>query len=226
MGNTHFAGGREDLCEGRARTAVSMALAGACAITLVVFALSNRAGDPLRLPAEREALAVATEEDPGTLALVNLRPLQRTEVPGEPTTQNGTVLDRPSPSTPVVLARAQQQPIQVNGDRVSADRYTLHNGYLTILHPDGSPAERGNWDGKLRQGDWEYFSEEGQLELQSFYVDGVAEGHGTLWYPDGRVADRAVVRNGELHGTRVRWNRDGSLDAELSGEYVDGVKVH
>ncbi|MBI1382863.1 MAG: hypothetical protein GC161_17455 [Planctomycetaceae bacterium] len=200
-----------------------MALAGACAVALVVFTLSDRVGDPSRSPALREFPAFAAEGDGRTHLLLELRPEQRTEVREQSGSGVDALVGGPSP---IASAGAERGPIHLDGHTIPADGYTLHNGYLTVLHTDGSPAERGNWDGKYRQGDWEYFSEEGHLELQSFYVNGIAERQGTRWYPDGRVEGHASILNGKFHGPRMQWNRDGTLDAEVSGEYVHGVKVH
>ncbi len=68
------------------------------------------------------------------------------------------------------------------------------------------------------------FEEDGIQTILTFYVDGYAEGLGSSWHPNGRLARQAEIRRGKFHGSRVHWGPDGSFDGELSGFYVDGVK--
>jgi hypothetical protein len=108
---------------------------------------------------------------------------------------------------------------------VPASLYELTDGFLLIYHPNGRPAEFGRWDGWWRQGQWDCYDEDGNLTMSAHFVHGFAEGLSSLWYPNGMLASQAETRRGQFHGSRVHWNPDGSFNAELSGQYVDGVKI-
>jgi hypothetical protein len=105
-----------------------------------------------------------------------------------------------------------------------ASRYRIEDGRLAILHPSGGVAESGAWDGRWKQGVWQYFDEAGRRTLEGAYVDGRASGPWVRWRADGTVAEEAETVAGEFHGWRRVWRDDGSFDDALSGPYVRGAR--
>jgi len=108
--------------------------------------------------------------------------------------------------------------------RVPASGYRLVGDQLTIYAEDGSVEETGRWDGKHKQGPWQYFEKDGTCVLLGDYVDGLAHGNWLAWHSNGNFRGQSDMVAGKFHGQRSAWNEDGSFDLEASGEYVAGVK--
>ena len=69
-------------------------------------------------------------------------------------------------------------------------------------YANGKLKSRGYIKGKnIRTGEWTFWDENGQKEFAGEY------------------------KNGWFEGRCTRWNKDGTIDTELSGIYEDGNKV-
>ncbi len=67
------------------------------------------------------------------------------------------------------------------------------------------------------------FFGDGTLKSSTVYVDGLREGPSKQFYPDGAPRSQGSYAGGEREGEWIFWLEDGSVDAERSGRYVDGV---
>lgn len=66
------------------------------------------------------------------------------------------------------------------------------------------------------------YNEDGQLKaVRPLNEEGLYDGLGVLYYPDGTVEEETPYIGGEVHGIVRRYTKDGSLQAEI--RYVRGV---
>ncbi len=68
-----------------------------------------------------------------------------------------------------------------------------------------------------------FVSEDGWVEADSTYREGMEWGPSRTWYAPGRLASEAQVAGGLLHGLRREWHENGTLAAEEMFEL--GVRI-
>ena len=82
-------------------------------------------------------------------------------------------------------------------------------------HPNGNIKMEGNLnDDGLRQGLWIAYYENGTKWSESYYVDGIRDGHSLSFFPNGRVRYVGEYKNDIKVGTWKFYNEDGSLATE------------
>ena len=69
-----------------------------------------------------------------------------------------------------------------------------------------------------------YFAN-GQVDTECAVRDGQREGPCRRFYSDGSKMAEGSYAAGRMEGAWSFWRRDGSLDADRSGQYAAGVKV-
>ena len=85
-------------------------------------------------------------------------------------------------------------------------------GLWRIWRADGTPIERGHYDGKgRRHGVWRNYFPGGRLALVREYLHGKRHGAWKRWNAAGRLVLLEPFEGGQLHGTVHRWNDDGGL---------------
>ena len=101
----------------------------------------------------------------------------------------------------------------------------LESGPWVETYDDGGSGS-GEYRAGKRSGEWTYWTEEGRVQQQGAYEDGERSGRWIEWYEDG-VTLRSEVswERGKKSGAAVYRNRDGTVNAQLSGTYREGVKV-
>lgn len=79
-------------------------------------------------------------------------------------------------------------------------------------HPNGNIKMEGNLnDDGQRQGLWIAYYENGTKWSESYYVDGIRDGHSLSFYPNGRIRYVGEYKNDVKVGEWKFYNEDGSL---------------
>ena len=69
----------------------------------------------------------------------------------------------------------------------------------------------------------EYY-ETGEVEEESYYVNGELEGKYTEYYKNGKIEEEGTYKDGELEGKYFHYNKEGSIKKEeiyKNGELVE-----
>ena len=86
----------------------------------------------------------------------------------------------------------------------------------------------GNTQGTFRHGKthgpWVKFWSNGQLHSKGTYKDGIKIGPWVFYYENGQLTFKGNYKNG-LDGPWVGYNKDGTVDNELTGTFKNGKKV-
>lgn len=82
-------------------------------------------------------------------------------------------------------------------------------------HPNGNIKMEGRLnDEGQRQGLWIAYYENGTKWSESYYVDGIRDGHSLSFYPNGRIRYVGEYKNDVKVGTWKFYNEDGTLATE------------
>ena len=88
----------------------------------------------------------------------------------------------------------------------------LKDGHYTEWYPgrkqikyQGQLNKAGN-----REGKWDFFSETGNLQSFTMYIDGKKEGHSLVKYPNGKVHYYGTYQNDQMVGEWVRYDQNGN----------------
>jgi hypothetical protein len=79
-------------------------------------------------------------------------------------------------------------------------------------------------DGEPFTGVGYYLDEEGRLESESSYQDGIEVGLGRAWFETGQLLHEHPMFRGVFHGKVREWQRNGRL--ALEADYEFGHDVH
>lgn len=93
------------------------------------------------------------------------------------------------------------------------------HGPFLRLHPSGTVALRGAYEGGRRDGVFLAWSLSGALEGKRTYVRGLEQGVEERFYAGGRRRSTTAYRAGKKHGPHRAWHENGRL--AVAGEYVD-----
>lgn len=88
----------------------------------------------------------------------------------------------------------------------------LKDGHYTEWYPgrkqikyQGQLNKAGN-----REGKWDFFSETGNLQSFTMYIDGKKEGHSLVKYPNGKVHYYGTYQNDQMVGEWVSYDQNGN----------------
>lgn len=59
----------------------------------------------------------------------------------------------------------------------------------------------------------------GQLEVEEFFVDGKSDGVRKRWYANGKKRSEATIVKGELHGPYTEWHDNGQLSIRMTMDH-------
>lgn len=91
----------------------------------------------------------------------------------------------------------------------------------TQTYPSGSKKYECTYkEGKLH-GPSRYYSEEGVLLAESYFIEGKREGEVHWFYPSGERYSVQHYRHGVWDGTQEYWYKDGTLKTSM--QYVKGT---
>jgi hypothetical protein len=88
-------------------------------------------------------------------------------------------------------------------------------GETVEYHPNGALKTRGklNENGN-REGLWVAYYDNGIKWSESYYMDGIRDGHSLTFYPNGQVRYIGEYKNDEKIGEWKFYNEDGTLQKE------------
>jgi antitoxin component YwqK of YwqJK toxin-antitoxin module len=66
----------------------------------------------------------------------------------------------------------------------------------------------------LKQGLWEEYWDNGNLQSKGSYVNGLKEGYWE-YYEDGNLISKGLYKEGNKEGIWEYYNKDGSLDCKI-----------
>lgn len=104
----------------------------------------------------------------------------------------------------------------------------LKNGLEISHYHNGQLRSRINYvDGKLSDGLFEIWNNDGQIIRRGEILNGEFEGTYKMWYDDGQIEILANYFNGKLNGSYKKWYNNGKVASignyknnELDGEYI------
>jgi antitoxin component YwqK of YwqJK toxin-antitoxin module len=80
-------------------------------------------------------------------------------------------------------------------------------------------------ENNLKQGEYKFYHENGQLSIHTFYQNGKCHGEFKSYYGNGQLWEHAFYLNNNLHGEYKRYHKNGLyihtfyLNGKLHGEY-------
>ncbi|MEN9742908.1 MAG: hypothetical protein RLZZ65_713 [Bacteroidota bacterium] len=66
-----------------------------------------------------------------------------------------------------------------------------------------------------REGKWNFYSEKGNLQSFTMFVDGKKEGHSLVKYPNGKVHYYGEYRNDQMVGEWVNYDQNGKKSVKI-----------
>lgn len=92
---------------------------------------------------------------------------------------------------------------------------TSNDGKTIEYHPNGNIKMEGRLNEKgQRDGLWISYYENGTKWSESYYVDGLRDGHNLSFFPNGRIRYVGEYKNDKKVGTWKFYNEDGSFATE------------
>lgn len=101
------------------------------------------------------------------------------------------------------------------------EKSTIRHGPYERLHPDGTSAVRGSYEHGERNGNWSWFSENGE-KSRGRYRQGKPVGNWTWWHANGRTREEGDYLDGRQAGVWTRYYESGRKMEE--GLYQNGQK--
>jgi antitoxin component YwqK of YwqJK toxin-antitoxin module len=88
----------------------------------------------------------------------------------------------------------------------------LKDGHYTEWYPGRKQIK---YQGQLnaagnREGKWDFFSESGNLQSFTMYIDGKKEGHSVVKYPNGKIHYYGTYQNDQMVGEWVSFDQNGN----------------
>lgn len=66
-----------------------------------------------------------------------------------------------------------------------------------------------------REGKWNFYSEKGNLQSFTMFVDGKKEGHSLVKYPNGKIHYYGEYRNDQMVGEWVNYDQNGKKTVKI-----------
>jgi len=104
-------------------------------------------------------------------------------------------------------------------------RGAVEHGAWTWWYPDGNRMATGRFLNGERSGDWNWYFDTGELAMQGRYAQDLGVGTWTLYYPSGARQAAGSFEGGQASGHWTVWTESGAVNAERTGEYLDGMMV-
>jgi len=93
---------------------------------------------------------------------------------------------------------------------------------------DGQLWSKGNYKNGKREGEWVGYHPSGQLNYKGNYKNGKEKGEWVSYWdylPYSEFRSKGNYKNGKKEGAWVGYDKDGTLDKEVTGTYKNGVKI-
>lgn len=83
-------------------------------------------------------------------------------------------------------------------------------------YPQGQKRIEGEYADGLREGQWMYWYDNGNIWSQAHYKAGIRHGRSTVWFENGQKYFEGRYRHGERVGRWRFWDDDGTLVKEVN----------
>ena len=83
---------------------------------------------------------------------------------------------------------------------------------------------KNNWKDGKQHGLTEWYNENGQIELRGYHKNGKPDGYWESYWENNQLSDVGNYKNGKRDGYWAYFNKDGSVKADETGTYINGVK--
>jgi len=74
----------------------------------------------------------------------------------------------------------------------------------------------------MRNGDWKYYYDDGQLSFQGAFIDDNPNGRHSWFWPNGKKKDEGEYLMGMKNGDWIQYNTDGTVFMVIS--YQNGIE--
>ncbi len=115
---------------------------------------------------------------------------------------------------------------------VIATREFSNNGqaaYTIFYNQKGKKVSEGKLVNKLREGEWKYYHLNSDVVMtREFYKNDKLEGTRSVYFPNGKIAEETVYKNGVKHGPYKKYTATGVVLEEVTyanGE-IDGIAIY
>jgi antitoxin component YwqK of YwqJK toxin-antitoxin module len=118
--------------------------------------------------------------------------------------------------------------LNANGTFIVQFEEKPFSGICQEYHSKDMVAERGHYKDGLRDGTWSYYDENGQLHMESTYMNGVKIGV-SRWSKNGQLVYEATYKEVEPDGSQEcfsrSWYENGQLESEGTFNVKDGNPI-
>jgi len=90
---------------------------------------------------------------------------------------------------------------------------------------NGQLRDKRTYKDEKRDGPWVRYWSTGQLWEKGTYKGGKEDGPWVVYWTNGQLWSKGTWKDGKRYGPWVRFNKDGTVNEELTGTFKDGVKV-
>jgi antitoxin component YwqK of YwqJK toxin-antitoxin module len=133
----------------------------------------------------------------------------------------------------IILLTACGQ-VSKNNDGSTSYKYFYSNGKIKkekVVKIDSTGKEIEYWkfyyengnlkkEGVEKTGMWIFYSEAGQKESETHFVNDIRDGHAIYFWPNGNKKREGEYKNGKQHGLWTDFKENGDTASIL--EYIDG----
>ena len=84
--------------------------------------------------------------------------------------------------------------------------------------------QRGSIKNGKKEGSWESYYDNGQLDFKGDYKNGEMDGSFEGYFTTGQLHIKGNFKNGEKEGYWESYNPDGSVDEKRTGTYKNGAE--
>ena len=89
-----------------------------------------------------------------------------------------------------------------------------------LYRTTGNKSLEGRYKDGLKNGKWEWWSENGKMDSSVTYKNGSKNGKWTYWYENGQKQEEIIYKDGKLDGLMTDWYENGQKEYE--GTFKDG----
>jgi antitoxin component YwqK of YwqJK toxin-antitoxin module len=107
--------------------------------------------------------------------------------------------------------------------RIFGEKDGVSHGEWRLTYPSGKSKITAFYDMGRLHGPFRFYSEEGILLVENWFVEGMKEGRGLSFYLQGQKSSEERFFHNQLHGLQLFWYSDGTLKTSMT--YNKGVLV-
>ncbi|TDP01464.1 toxin-antitoxin system YwqK family antitoxin [Flavobacterium sp. 245] len=100
------------------------------------------------------------------------------------------------------------------GDVIATRDFTANDGssYTIFYDQNKNKVSEGKEVGKSREGEWKYYHKASKIVMTlENYKNGKLEGTRSVYYPDGKIAEEMIYKNGSKEGIYKKYGQNAIL---------------